>query len=83
MLIFIIVTCSSYGLFVAALYKSYGYKIGYNDNLMTWVGSFAALMNGCSRPFWATLTDKFGFKKVFWLIITIQSILAATFHIVS
>ena len=66
-----ILCASCYGLFVATLYKSYGYKRGYSDSFLTWVGSVAALMNGSSRPFWATLMDKLGFKRIFILILTI------------
>jgi len=45
-----------------------------DDAYLTIVGSLASVGNGCSRPAWALLYDKFGFRKVYTVAIVVQVI---------
>ena len=70
-----------YSLYIASVYKSFGAeKLG--DSVLTWAGSIGAICNGCSRILWATLTDYVGFKRVYFLIMLLQIIVASTIYLV-
>jgi hypothetical protein len=57
---------------MASVYKTFGEKEIDDDSFLTTVGSVGAVVNGLSRVFWSTLQDKIGFKKVYFLILTIE-----------
>jgi hypothetical protein len=62
---------------ISNCYKFYGTELGIDDATLTATGSVAGVMNGSSRFFWATLTDKTSFKFTFTLISIINLITSA------
>jgi len=60
------------GLFMVSNYKVYGTIAIPDDHFLTLIGSFGSVANGCTRAVWALLFDKFGFKKVYFVLLTIQ-----------
>jgi hypothetical protein len=57
-----------YGIFVATVYKSSASKI-LDDKTLTTAGMIGAACNGGSRIIWATLMDKYGFKKIYSVLL--------------
>jgi len=57
-----------YGYFVATVYKSSASKV-LDDNLLTTAGMIGSACNGGSRIIWATLMDKYGFKKIYSVLL--------------
>ena len=44
--------------YVSSVYKVMGMQLGgYDDKLLTWVGSIGSLANGLSRAVWGPLQD--------------------------
>mmetsp|Transcript_36777 Transcript_36777/g.33006 ORF Transcript_36777/g.33006 Transcript_36777/m.33006 type:complete len:141 (-) Transcript_36777:288-710(-) len=80
---FMVIFGSFFGLFMANNYKVYGLEQVNDDQFLTIVGSVGSITNGCSRAGWALALDKFGFRKVFFIVIIIQSIISATINAVS
>lgn len=56
------------GMLISNCYKLYGLELGIDDSMLTVTGSVAGVMNGSSRFFWATLTDKTSYKFTFIMI---------------
>ncbi|EAS00151.3 oxalate/formate antiporter family transporter (macronuclear) [Tetrahymena thermophila SB210] len=79
--IFLCILCLGFGALINGNYKSvakdYGFK---TDSFQTLVGSLGGIANGISRPFWATLLDKFQFKKVLAALVCIQIIVCSSFQ---
>ena len=61
-----------FGLMMTANYKVYGLTQISDDDFITLVGSLGSVSNGCTRAVWALLFDKFGFKRVYFVLITLQ-----------
>jgi len=59
-------------LLVANNYKVYGLTKISEDHLLTVIGSIGSVANGVTRPMWALFFDKFGFKKVYFVLSLIQ-----------
>jgi len=59
---------------MAQNYKVYGLVHIPDDHFMTVVGSIGAVSNGCTRALWAILFDKFGFKRVYFVLVIVQVI---------
>ena len=60
------------GLLLANNYKVYGSTKIDDDHFLTLVGSFGSVANGCTRAVWALFFDKFGFRKVYFVLLAIQ-----------
>ena len=60
------------GLLLANNYKVYGSTKIDDDHFLTLVGSFGSVANGCTRAIWALFFDKFGFRKVYFVLLAIQ-----------
>lgn len=45
-----------------------------SDDILTTAGGFGMLCNGLSRVFWSSMLDKYSFKKVYFSMMTIQTI---------
>lgn len=59
-------------MYMASVFKSFGSVEGSIDDMtLTVAGSIGGACNGLSRVFWATLDDKFGFKKIYSIILVI------------
>jgi len=71
------------GYLMANNYKVYGLENINDDSFLTLVGSIGSATNGCSRAVWALLYDKFGFKKVYFCLLILQAVLAATLNFIS
>lgn len=65
------------GMLISNCYKLYGLELGIDDATLTATGSVAGVMNGSSRFFWATLTDKTSFKFTFTIISVLNLITSA------
>ena len=73
-----IIFSSSYGMFMSHTFKALGIITINDDLFLTTVGSIGAVVNGCSRSLWATLQDKYSFKKIFFILLIIQIPLSGT-----
>ena len=71
------------GYFTATNFKAYGLSKISDDSFLTLVGSLSCVFNGGGRFFWGALSDKWNFKRVYFIILTIQIIEIATLRFVS
>ena len=53
-------------------YKIYGIEEIADDTFLTLVGSIGSVCNGFSRAAWAMLMDRFGFRRIFLIMMIIQ-----------
>lgn len=74
-----------YGMFMASSFKNFGCIEGdIDDFTLTIAGSIGSFFNGFGRLFWALLQDRFGFKKIYLIVLTIQvGVSASIFFIVT
>ena len=70
-----------FGVFTAGVYKSVALNF-LSDHVLTTAGAFGSICNGGSRIMWASLQDKYGFKKVYCVIMVLQLIISATTYYV-
>lgn len=77
-----VVFSSSFPLYVASNFKSYGSIDIPDDQFMTIVGAVGAALNGVSRVGWASLVDMFGFKYVYMSLLTVEISIAFTFVLI-
>lgn len=61
-----------YGLFLVNAFKNFGSKKISDDGFLTLVGGIGGAMNGLSRLFWASLMDKYGFKRIYGALLILQ-----------
>jgi len=54
-----------YAMGIVGMYKNYGLEEINDDAFLSLVGSIGAVFNGLSRPLWAALYDRYGFKTIF------------------
>lgn len=66
-----------YPLYIASVYKPIAQNI-LHDSVLTFAGALGSVCNGCSRIFWAWLSDKYGFRKVYAFLLLIELVTAAT-----
>lgn len=69
-----------YGLFIVNAYKNFGRKTISNDFFLTIIGGIAAAFNGFSHPFWSSLLDCYSFKRIYGVLMVIQTLLSATIY---
>ena len=62
-----------FGVIVASIYKQVDLE-NLSDETLTIAGAIGTVCNGCSRVFWPTLSDKFGFRRVYYCLLTVQLI---------
>lgn len=67
----------TYGLFIVNAYKNYGLTKYSNDQLMSSIGSIAAVFGGLSRVLFSSAMDHFPFRLVFGLNVSLQLVAAA------
>jgi MFS family permease len=67
-----------YTMFMANVFKSYGEKYIKDDAFITTIGAVGAILNGLGRTIWATLMDKYGFKKVYGALLIVKISVAMT-----
>jgi len=68
-----------FGAYIASVYKQIDLdKI--SDSQLTIAGAIGSLCNGGSRIFWATIQDGYGFKKVYYVLLTIQLFVSLTMY---
>ena len=51
------------------------------DSLLTWAASIGAITNGSARVVFGNLIDKYSFKFLMGIILTIELILCIVFHV--
>ena len=61
-----------FGSFLASVYKDFGSDGKISDKALTVTGSIGSVGNGVSRIVWSALSDKYGFKKMYILVMIIQ-----------
>jgi len=66
-----------YGIYVASVYKTTSQKV-LSDRTLTLAGAIGSVCNGGSRIMWATLQDKFGFRKIYAFVMVLQLVVSAT-----
>lgn len=59
-----------FGTYIASVYKAINQDT-LNDKILTVAGAIGSICNGGSRILWASLQDKFGFKKVYAYLLVI------------
>lgn len=72
-----------FGYLMANNYKVYGLTRINNDAFVTLVGSIGSLVNGASRAIWAAFYDKYGFKRVYFVLLVVQAALSVSLHYIS
>ena len=68
---------------MASVFKIFGESKNIDDYTLTLAGSLGAIFNGASRIFWATLQDKIGFKKVYFIVCLIQALVSSTIFFIA
>ncbi|KAL4470917.1 hypothetical protein ABPG72_005951 [Tetrahymena utriculariae] len=64
-----------FGLLINGNYKPLAKDYGFtSDSFQSLVGSISGIANGFCRPLWSTLLDKFSFKRVLQILLTIEII---------
>ena len=63
-----------YGVFMASVYKEIPEEL--SDDVETLAGALGSICNGCFRLFWASLQDKYGFKKIYSIVMIIQFVVS-------
>ena len=58
------------------LYKPIGLSVKYPDSLLAWAGSLGAIVQGVTRLTVGYLYDKVGFKKIYYTLMTVNTVLA-------
>ena len=66
-----------YGIYMAAAYKGIAQEL-LDDDTLTLAGAIGSICNGCSRYFWASLQDVYGFRRVYFVVMVIQLVVSAT-----
>ena len=66
-----------FGIYMASVYKVCAIDV-LDDMSLTIAGAIGSVCNGGSRIMWASLQDKFGFKTIYFILMAIQFICAAT-----
>jgi len=59
-----------YGIYVASVYKVSAQDV-LEDHTLTLAGALGSICNGGSRIMWATIQDKYGFKRVYLVLLLI------------
>ena len=59
-----------FGVFTAGVYKSVALDF-LSDHVLTTAGALGSVCNGGSRIMWASLQDKFGFKRVYFVLMVL------------
>jgi MFS family permease len=59
-----------YGIYMASVYKTVA-EDSLLDHELTLAGALGSACNGLSRVMWAALMDKYGFKKVYLVLMLI------------
>ena len=63
-----------YGCFMASTYKTIS---DLDDEILTVAGAMGSIANGTSRFLWGCLQDRFGFIRVYIVVMIIQSFCSA------
>ena len=74
---------SGLGLLISVQFKDYGLKTINDDQFLTLIGSLGFVFNSCFRIIWGLLMDKFGFRKVYWILLTCQFSLICSLYAIS
>ena len=64
-----------YGVFVLSVYKSCAGE-SMSDRTLTIVGAIGSICNGSSRIAWSAVQDKYGFNRIYLIVLVIQLISA-------
>ena len=63
-----------YGVYMASVYKTTAQDT-LDDHTLTLAGALGSVCNGSSRIMWASIQDKFGFKRVYFCLLLIQIVM--------
>jgi Na+/melibiose symporter-like transporter len=70
-----------FGLFMASVYKEVALNI-LSDHTLTLAGALGSVCNGSSRIIWATLQDKYGFRRIYFILLCLQLVDSLTIYYV-
>lgn len=70
-----------FGIYWASVYKLFNSSV-LEDKVLTLGGALGMVFNGCSRVIWASLQDKFGFKRVYRVMMILQTTVAWTVFLI-
>lgn len=82
MVVLMVINSMCLGTFTSYVFKSYGEQNIPDDAFMTTVGAVGSVLNGLCRPFWASIQDKIGYRKVYFSILIIQTICGFTIKLI-
>ena len=68
-----------YGLYIASVYKTTAQN-SLSDLTLTFAGAIGSVCNGSSRIAWAALQDAIGFRRVYFLLLSLQLVVSATIY---
>lgn len=68
-----------YGLYTASVYKVAAQDF-IDDKALTLAGSIGSVCNGSSRIIWAAFQDRYGFKKVYYILLLLQLAVSASIY---
>ena len=69
--------------YMSSIYKVMGMQIGgYDDKLLTWIGSIGSLANGLSIIVWGPLQDKIGFRSIYQIVICMELLVCALMPVI-
>lgn len=71
-----------FGTYIVGTYKSFGAQHIHDEQFLSVVGAFASIF-GCLRFTWSFLIDHYTFKRVYGVLICLQTFLAFTFPLVA
>ena len=77
-----IVLSATAGLNTIGVYKTFGQTVEVlnDDAYLSLMGGLGALFNGLGRLFWASMVDRYGFKKPFQISVAIQAVMMACYR---
>ena len=68
---------------IAVKFKDYGLIKINDDEFLTLIGSIGFIFNSSFRIIWGSLMDFFGFKKVYWVLLSFQLALICSLSSIS
>ena len=69
-----------YGAFISSVYKMMAHEF-ITDHSLTTTGSISMMFNGLSRVLWGRFFDKYGFKRVYFVLLVVQFVTSLTIYL--
>ena len=70
-----------FGSYLVSTFKPVALNAGViKDDEITIIGSLSMISNGAARLVWSSMQDKFGFKKVYFVLLIIQFVISLSIY---